>query len=131
MVNGWEMQVTGQAVNGRLSAEAAPCADPGTSGFSAVREPAGPAADQVIYEQQDDCPDDGGEPGRQVEESLHAVDVEQPGGNPAAAQRPDDADDAGEDETLRSPAGQLAGDQASDQAENDPCDDAHNRLLSQ
>ena len=39
----------------------------------AVREPAEPAADQVIDEKQLNRPDDDGEPGRQVEESLQAV----------------------------------------------------------
>src|ERR1700691_5913819 len=121
---------------GRPPGRWGPVATPGApGGCSAGREqagrPAGPAGDQVIDEEQDSGPDDGGDPGGQVEESLHAVDVEQLGGDPAACQRPDDADDAGQDEALRPPAGQPAGDQASDQAEDDPCDDAHYRLLSQ
>jgi DNA-binding NarL/FixJ family response regulator len=62
--------------------------------FSAVREPAGPPgpsglpgppADQVVGEQQDGSTGDGGKPGGQVEEPLQAVDVEQPGGDPAEA----------------------------------------------
>src|ERR1035438_6864513 len=39
----------------------------------------GTAGDQVVGEQQNGCPDDGGDPGGQVEESLQAVDVEQLG----------------------------------------------------
>ena len=75
-------------------------ADP-LSGVRPPGEPAGtagPPADQVIGEQQDGCPGDGGEPGGQVEEPLQGVDVKQPGGDPAAGQRPGDADHAGKDE---------------------------------
>jgi hypothetical protein len=36
----------------------------------------------------------------QVKESLQGVDVEELGGDPAAAQRPGDADKAGEDQAL-------------------------------
>jgi len=104
--------------------------------FSAVREPAVPpgptglTAEQVVGEQQDSRPDDGGDPGGQVEEPLQAVDVEQLGGDPAAQQGPGDANQTGQDETLRSSAGdQHIGEQACSQAENNPCDDAHNRLL--
>src|SRR6185437_15539435 len=76
---------------------------------SAVREPAGaggpagsagPGGDQVEDEQQDGGAGDGGEPGGQVEEPVQGVDVEQAGGCPAAAQRPGDADHAGQDEAL-------------------------------
>src|SRR5271170_8504848 len=72
----------------------------------AVREPAGPPgpaglpAEQVVDEQQDGRPDNGGDPGGQVEEPLQAVDVEQLGGDPAAQQRPGDANQAGQDEAL-------------------------------
>jgi hypothetical protein len=60
-----------------------------------VGEPAaGPPGDQVIGEQQDGRPGDGGEPGGGVEEPVQAVDVEQLGGRPAAEQRPGDADQA-------------------------------------
>src|ERR1035441_8371988 len=76
---------------------------------SAVREPAGPAGpagparlsgDQVVGEQQNGGPGDGGQPGGQVEEPLQAVDVKQLGGDPAAQQCPGDADHAREDEAL-------------------------------
>lgn len=46
------------------------------------------AGDEVVGEQEDSGPGDGGEPGRGVEEPLHrVVEVEQPGGNPASGQR--------------------------------------------
>src|ERR1700684_1322291 len=106
--------------------------------FSAVREPGPPGppgspglpSGQVVDEQEDGGADDGGDPGGQVEEPVQGVDVEQLGGRPAAAERPDDADQAGQDEGLRSSAGdQHIGEQARGQSENDPSDDAHNRLL--
>ena len=79
-------------------AGAALCGGKGPWHFSAVGEPAaGPAGDQVVGEQQDGRSGDGGEPGGQVEEPLQAVDVEQLGSDPAAAQRPGDADQAGDD----------------------------------
>src|SRR3984957_8456671 len=96
-------------------------------GFSAVREPStGPTGDQVVDEQQDGRTGDRGDPGGGVEESLQGVVVqmEDLGGGPTAEQRPGDADQAGDDEALRSLAGdQHIGNQACAQAENDPCDD--------
>jgi hypothetical protein len=75
--------------------------DPARRACSSVcRAVAGPPGDQVVGQQQDGCPGDGGEPGGQVEESLQGVDVEELGGDPAAAQRPGDADQAGQDQAL-------------------------------
>src|SRR5450432_3611268 len=102
--------------------------------FSAGREPAGPpglAGDQVVRAQQDGRTDDSGKPGGEVEESLQSVmvKVEQLGGRPAAEQRTGDADQARQDESLLSPAGdQHVSDEACGQAKNNPGDDAHNRL---
>src|ERR1022692_231986 len=106
--------------------------------LSAVGEPAGPpgppglAGDQVVGEQQDGRADDGGDPGGEIEESLQGVmmEVEQLSSRPAAEQRTGDADYAGQDKSLLSPAGdQHVSDEACTQAENNPGDDAHNRLL--
>jgi hypothetical protein len=60
------------------------------------------------------------------------VHVEQVDGRPAAAERPDDADGAGQDQILRPSAGhQHGGEQARPEAENDPRDNAHDGLLVQ
>src|ERR1700722_17805272 len=72
----------------------------GPAGTGRPAGTAGPGADQVEDEQQDGRADDGGEPGRQVEEPVQGVDVEQFGGGPAAAKRPEHADHAGQDEAL-------------------------------
>ena len=86
----------------------------------------------MVGQQQDRRPDDGGQPGVEVEEPVQGVDVKELGGQPAAEQRPDDPDHAGQDQALLPATGdQRVGDKARDEPENDPCDDAHNRLLSQ
>src|SRR5512146_2960989 len=91
----------------------------------------GKSGDQAVGEQQDGRSGDGGEPGGQVEEPLQGVDVEQLGGDPAAEHPSGDADQAGEYEALCPLTGdEYIGDQTCGQAENDPCDDAHDELLS-
>jgi hypothetical protein len=50
---------------------------------SSVSWMAGPAGDQVGGQQQDASADDRGDPGREVEEALQGVDVEQLGRQPA------------------------------------------------
>src|ERR1700733_15257424 len=108
----------------------APGVPPGPTGPAGPAGPAGLLGEQVIGGQQDGRADDGGKPGRDVEEALQAVDVEQLGGQPAAQQRPDDPDDAGQDQPLRPAAGDKhIGDEARDEAQNNPGDDAHDRLL--
>ena len=75
---------------------------------SAMRPPARPlavaataaAGEQVVGQQQDSRARDGGEPGGEVEESVQGDHVEQLCGQPAAEQRPGDADHAGQDEAL-------------------------------
>jgi diguanylate cyclase (GGDEF)-like protein len=77
-----------------------PAGTAGPAGPAGPAGAAGPPAEQVEDEQQDGCADDGGEPGVQVEEPVQGVNVEQAGGYPAAGQRTDDADHAGQNETL-------------------------------
>src|ERR1700722_10216851 len=116
----------GDAAGGRPESRSAP------GQLLAVRVPSGPVpavpgsarpvsarlpGDQVVGEQQDGRAGDGGEPGGGVEEPVEGVDVEDLGGEPAAEQCPDDADDAGKDEALLSAAGdQHVGDEACGQA---------------
>ena len=47
-----------------------------------------PPREKAEGQQQDLRAGDGGEPGGEVEEPVQGVDVEQPGGQPAAQQRP-------------------------------------------
>jgi NAD(P)-dependent dehydrogenase (short-subunit alcohol dehydrogenase family) len=68
-----------------------PAAGPGSAGL---------AADQMVGEQQDGCPADGGEPGGDVEEAIQSVDVEDFGGGPATAEGAGDAGQAREDQAL-------------------------------
>src|SRR5690242_16088484 len=82
------------------------CLRAGPAVRSSVRPPAEPPAtaataaapcgDQMVGQQQDSRPGDGGDPGGQIEESLQGVvvKVEQLGGRPAAQQRAGDADQA-------------------------------------
>src|ERR1700687_726483 len=67
------------------------------SGGSSVSWMASPAGDQVIGQQQHNSADDRGDPGGEVEEALQRMNVEQFGGEPAARQRTDNADHAGDD----------------------------------
>src|ERR1019366_7743502 len=131
-------RVSAMRVPGRVSAMRVPAGPPGSSGPPGVPGSPGPpgppglAGSQVVDEQQNSRPGYGGEPRRQIEEPLQAVDVEPLGGHPAAQKRSHDADQAGEEKALRSPArDQHIGNQSCGQAENDPSNDTHNRLLSQ
>src|SRR5580700_3871627 len=93
--------------------------------------PAGLAGEQVVGQQQDCCPDDGRQPGGEVEETLERVDVEDLRRQPAAQQGARHADQAGDDQALLpAPGDQHVGEEACCQAENNPGDNAHDRLLS-
>src|SRR5580698_6529316 len=104
----------------------------GPPGGPATATSAPPRGEQVEDQQQDCRPDDGGHPGGEVEEPVQGVHVEQLRRQPPAAERPEYPDRTGDDETLRpSPGDQHIGQQACYEAENNPGDDAHYRLLSQ
>src|SRR5829696_9101052 len=85
-----------------------------------------PPGHQAVDHQQDDGPDDGGQPGADVEELVDGVVAEQHLGQEPAEDGADDPDDDRHDDAARVVAGHdRLGDDAGDQAENDPTDDAH------
>src|ERR1700724_581052 len=75
-----------------------------TAATAAMGTGSPPRGDEVVGQQQDRRPDDGGQPGVEVEEPVQGVDVEQLRGQPAAKQRSDHPDHAGQDQALLSPA---------------------------
>jgi hypothetical protein len=89
--------------------------------------PASATADgQSVDHQQQDGPDDRGQPGADIEELVDGVATEQHLGQEPAEDGPDDPDDDGHDDAARVVAGQdRLGERSRDQAEDDPTDDAH------
>src|SRR5439155_5826888 len=84
------------------------------------------AADRADDEQKQHRAPDRDQPGPQVEEVAELADVK-PGGDEAADQGPEDADRhrAEAPARLAAPRHERPGDEAREQAEEDPGDDAH------
>src|SRR5689334_13364977 len=77
-----------------------------TSNLLLSRELGGRAAapsahEHAVDDEQDDRPDDGRQPAREIPELVERVGVEQRSGERTAEQRADDTDDRGHDEPAR------------------------------
>src|SRR6266566_4131717 len=85
---------------------------------------------QVVDPQHDERPEDGEQPGPQVEETAKGG-VEDVLADDPADERADDAENGGQDDAAAIAARHdHLGDGADDQAQNDPRDDAHDVLPS-
>src|SRR5829696_2124123 len=91
-----------------------------------ARAGAPPPHNHSIDEKQDDRADDRREPGRDVEEVVQWVGVEESAGKESTEESANDADDGGNDESAWViPRKQRLRDRPREQTENDERNDAH------
>ncbi|OFA39180.1 DNA repair ATPase [Streptomyces fradiae] len=125
-----EAAITRSARAGR-----APAAGTAVPGASSVPAPpsaavAGVAEEDAVRDQEDQRAGDGRHPQGRVVEVLVDRPVQVLGGQPAADEGAGDADQGGAEEAARVASGQQnLGHHSRDQAEDDPTDDAHGRVL--